>query len=220
MELFCTDVDLLKHEPGLFAGGNFSGQVLCKGSNGVLSGTTFTASGENFISKGVAAGGVIFLQSLDGLINAAYEVVSVTSATQLMVSVVRWATEQAAIPIGNASGLIYCIPTFAPQAAEAMIEITARLGLRPGLADAEYGIGNIFNIETLRRPSVYLALKMIFATLAGTEEEGAKTYTLKRDYYLLMYHASIYWLRITLDTNGDGIAEKTITGGSVRLVRE
>lgn len=220
MELFSNDVDLLTYEPMLFNGSDLAGQVLCKGANGVLAGTSFTAAGENFTGKGVAAGGVIFLQSLDGMINAAYEIVSVTSTTQLVISVVRWDPQQPAIPIGNASGLIYRIQTFSPQAAKAMIEITARLGLQPGDAGAEYGIGDIYNIGSLVRPSVYHVLKTIFGTLAGTEDDESKKYSLKRDYYLLMYHASMYCVRVALDTNGDGVAEYTIKGGSVRLVRE
>jgi hypothetical protein len=220
MDLFSNDVDLLKFEPGLFSGSYFPGQVLCKGANGVLSGTTFTASGENFTGKGVAAGGVIFLQSLDGMINAAYEIVSVNSATQLTISIVRGDSEQAAIPVGNASGLIYRIATFAPQAVEAMVEITTWIGLRPGAAEAGYGVEDIFDIKPLHLLSAYRVLVMIFATLCGTEEGTDKTYTQKRDYYLSLYNSTLQRIRIALDTNHDGTAEKIITGGSVRLVRE
>jgi hypothetical protein len=220
MELFSNDVDLLKFEPGLFNGSVFTGQVLCKGANGVLNGTSFTASGENFISKGVDAGGVIYLQSLDGMINTAYEIVSVNSATQLIVSVVRGDSEQAAIPVGNGSGLIYRIQTFTPQAVEAMVEITTWLGLRPGVAEAKYGVGDIYNIESLHLLGVYRVMVMIFGTLYGTDENLDSIYLKKRDNYQGLYNELLGRIRVTLDSDGDGIAEKTIIGGSVRLVRE
>jgi hypothetical protein len=220
MELFSNDVDLLKFEPGLFGGSVFAGQVLCKGANGVLNGTTFTASGENFISKGVAGGGVIFLQSLDGMMNAAYEIVSVNSATQLVVSVVRGDCEQAAIPVGNATGLIYRIQTFTPQAVEAMVEITTWLGLRPGVAEAKYGVGDIYNIRSLHLLGVYRVMVMIFGTLYGTNEDLDSVYLKKRDNYMALYNELLGRIRVVLDSDGDGVAEQVITGGNVRLVRE
>jgi hypothetical protein len=220
MELFSRDVDLLKFEPGLFTGSYFPGQILCKGANGVVSGTTFTASGENFTGKGVAAGGVIFLQSLDGMINAAYEIVSVNSATQLTISIVRGDSEQTPIPVGNASGLIYRIQTFVPQAVEATVEITGWFGLRPGAAEAGYGVEDISDIKPLHLPGAYRALVMIFGTLCGTEEGTDKIYTQKRDHYLSLYNSTLGRIRIVLDSDGDGVAGKVITGGSVRLTRE
>jgi hypothetical protein len=220
MELFSNDVDLLKFEPGLFNGSVFAGQVLCKGANGVLNGTSFTAAGESFVSKGVEAGGVIYLQSLDGMMNAAYEIVSVTSATQLVVSVLRGDCEQAAIPVGNASGLIYRVQTFQPQAVEAMVEITTWLGLRPGVAEAKYGVGDIYNIESLHQLGVYRVMVMVFGTLYGTDEDLDGIYMKKRDNYMALYNELLRRIRVTLNSDGDGIAEKTLCGGSVRLIRE
>jgi hypothetical protein len=220
MELFSNDVDLLKFEPGLFGGGYFSGQILCKGANGVLNGTVFTASGENFISKGVAAGGVIYLQSLDGMINAAYEIVSVNSATQLVISIVRGDTEQAAIPVGNGSELIYRILTFEPQAVEAMVEITTWLGLRPGVAEAKYGVGDILDIRPLQLLSVYRVFVMIYEMLYGSDKDLDSVYLKKRDNYLALYNELLGRIRVTMDCDGDGAADKTICGGYVRLVRE
>lgn len=216
MDLFSVDVDLLKVEPGVFGLAEFAGQTLCKGANGVLNGTAFSASGESFISKGVAAGGVITLQSLDGTINAGYEIVSVNSATQLTLSVVRAETTQAAIPIGMASGLIYRVVTFAPQAAEALYEISAWFGLQPGCTDAAYGDEQITDATPLRAVSVYRVLTMIFAAMSGADAEQ-KTYSLKREYYTAMYYAARSRARVALDANG---WRREIAGGEVRLVRE
>ncbi|MBM4102608.1 MAG: hypothetical protein FJ263_00955 [Planctomycetes bacterium] len=218
-KLFSRDADLVKFEPGLFAEVIFGGQVLGKGTNGVVSGTSFSAAGGDFINKGATAGGVIFLQSLDGTINATYEIVSVDSATQLTISVVRSDAEQAPIAVGTASGLIYRIVTFAPQAAEALVEIAGWFGLRPGMAETTYGVEDICDATPLHLLSAYRVLAMVFGTLGGTEDEK-KTYAQKRDYYMGLYKEARGQARITLDVEHDGAAEKVILGGSVRLVRE
>jgi hypothetical protein len=219
MELFSRDADLVKFEPGLFAEATFTGQVLGKGTNGVVSGTSFSAAGGDFINRGVSAGGVIFMQSLDGMINAAYEIVSVNSATQFTISVVRGDAERAPIAVGSASGLIYRIMTFAPQAAEALYEIAGWFGLRPGTTEAAYGVEDISDATPLHLLSAYRVLAMVFGTLGGTEDEK-KTYAQKRDYYMGLYKDALGRTRITLDVEHDGAAEKVILGGSVRVVRE
>ena len=42
---FSRDVDLARFEPGVFGSWVLSSQVLCSGTNGIVSGTQFTASG-------------------------------------------------------------------------------------------------------------------------------------------------------------------------------
>jgi hypothetical protein len=219
MDLFSRDVDLLKFEPGLFAEPHFTSQILCKGMNGIISGTAFGAYGEDFISKGVAAGNVLFLQSLDGILKAAYEVVSVDADTELTISLLRSDPEQAPIPSGSASGLIYRIMTFAPQAAEALYEIAGWFGLRPGTAEAAYGVEDISDATPLHLLSAYRVLAMLFGTLGGTEDEK-KTYAQKREYYMGLCKEARGRARITLDAEHDGAAEKVILGGSVRIFRE
>ncbi|MEN6308991.1 MAG: hypothetical protein ABFD91_14680 [Anaerohalosphaeraceae bacterium] len=219
MVLFSCDADVVRVEPGVFAGSPFAGQVLCSGANGVLAGTAFSAAVENFIGKGVAAGHVIVLQSLDGAINAAYEVVSVVSATQLEVSAVRADSQTPAIPVGTSSGLIYRIATFGPQAAIAAEEITARLGLRPGCSENTYGPEHIVDATPLRMVSVYRVLMMVFVIQAGTTDAG-KTFAVRHDYYKRLYCGAFNRLRIAVDVERDGVPERMIVGGVVRCIRK
>lgn len=219
MVLFSCDADVVRVEPGVFAGSPFAGQVLCSGANGVLAGTVFSAVGENFIGKGVAAGHVIVLQSLDGAINAAYEVVAAVTATQLEVSAVRADSEQPAIPVGTSSGLIYRIATFGPQAAIAAEEITARLGLRPGCPENTYGPEHIVDATPLRMVSVYRVLMMVFVTQAGTSDAG-RTFAFRHDYYVTQYRNAFNRLRIAVDVERDGVPERMIVGGVVRCIRK
>ena len=97
MVSFSNDADILRYEPVLFGELYLPGQVLTAGTGGQLEGTTFTASGADFVSAQVSAGGVVELQTADGALDGAYEIVAVDSATQLSVSVVRSDSDGAAI---------------------------------------------------------------------------------------------------------------------------
>ncbi len=81
---FSNDADILKYEPILFGELHLPGQTLTAGTGGTLSGTTFSVSGADFVSAQVSAGGVAYLQSADGSLDVAFEIVSVDSATQLI----------------------------------------------------------------------------------------------------------------------------------------
>ena len=89
MASFSSDVDILKYEPMLFGHLHLPWQVIAEGTGGTLNGTTFTEAGADFVSVGVCAGGVIYLASEDGVLDGAFEIVSVDSATQLSISVLR-----------------------------------------------------------------------------------------------------------------------------------
>ena len=74
MVSFSNDADILKYEPVLFGELHLPWQVLAAGTGGALSGTTFTASGADFVNAQVLTGGVINLRSADGLLDGAYEI--------------------------------------------------------------------------------------------------------------------------------------------------
>ena len=83
---FSNDSDILKYEPVLFGELHLPGQVLAAGTGGVLSGTTFSVIGADFVSAQVLAAGVIYLWTTDGALDGAFEIISIDSATQLSVS--------------------------------------------------------------------------------------------------------------------------------------
>ena len=65
---------------GLFNNWVLSSQVVCSGTTGIVSGTQFATSGADFVASQVAAGHVIWLESTDGAIAGAFEIVSVEDA--------------------------------------------------------------------------------------------------------------------------------------------
>ena len=215
MEVFSRDVDILKYEGVLFSELYFPWQVLSEGKDGVLSGTSFSSAGGDFINAGVKVGGIVYLSASDGSIEGAFEVVGVESATELTVSVLRAETDDAAIGVGSASGVSYRISTFEAQAGEMMFELTRYFGVGPGDPDSEYGIDDIADISVLRQASVYAVIASIYASAGnGKADDG---YWKKSLHYRKLFQKARDSVRLGVDI--DGSNAKTI-GGSFELVRE
>ncbi len=219
MLVFSKDVDILKYEAVLFSDLYFPWQVLCAGSNGQISGTSFTASSEDFVSAGIASEGVIYLRSSDGSLDGAYEIVSVDSATELTVSVVRPELSDSPVSPLQGSAISYRVSTFAPQSHEVGVELTRYFGIKPGAADSEYGVEEVLDVSVLKQPSVYAVMSTIYAILgSGTEERG--NFWDRSFHYQKLFERSRQRCRLSIDIDGDGLAEKTTRGGITKLMRE
>jgi len=219
MTAFSKDRDLLKYEAGIFGDLHFGWQVLCTGEGGVLEGAVFSKAGVDFAAAGVGAGGVIYLWGGDGPAAGVYEIVSVESVGQLMVSVLRGdeSAEAVAPPVGGALG--YRVSTFEPQAIQVGLELTEYLGIRPGRPESEYGADQIADTVMLRRASAFGVLAAVYATLAdGTP--GGEGFWRKSRHYGQLYEQARQRCRVSVDAGVDGGAERRIVGGSARLTRE
>lgn len=216
---FSSDVDVAKFEPGVFGSWFLSSQVLCSGSNGIVAGTQFTASGVDFSAAQVAAGCVIYLESADGAIKGAFEIADVIDSTHLTVSVLRASTEQAAIPIGSASGLTWRIVTYAPQAYEVLFQLSQKLGLSPGCPDAAGSVNDITNPAALRQASVFGILAAVFEALY-TGADGQTVLVEKKEQYQWQFGKAVERLRVKIDTDDDGDADKTVMPSVVKMVRK
>jgi len=219
MLAFSSDVDILKYEAVLLGDLHFPWQVLCEGAGGEVSGTTFSETSEDFVSAGVGAGGVIYLQSLDGKLDGAYEIVSVDSATELTVSILRADGEGSAVGPGDASDVSYRVSTFGPQANEVGFELTQYFGIRPGNPDSEYDAGDILDTSVLRQASVYAVLASVYATL-GSRAGGDDNFWKKSLHYQKLFEKAKERCRLSIDINDDGISDRMNVGGSIRLVRD
>ena len=218
MAKFSDDVDILRYEPVLFGGLHLSWQVLASGTGGTLSGTTFSASGADFVSASVLAGGVIYLQSVDGTLDGAYEIVSVDSATQLTISVVRADSDGEPIAPPAATDISYRISTFGPQASEVGFQLTEYFGIAPGNPASAYGVEDILDTSVLREASVFAVIAGVYATLASKAED--ENFWKKSLYYRKLFEKAKERCRLSIDFGGDGIADVTKVGGSVRLIRD
>jgi len=217
MLVFSNDVDILKYEAVLFSDLHFGCQVLCEADGGTLSGTVFSKQGEDFVSAGVGAGGAIYLRSQDGTLDGAYEIVSVDSATELTVSVLRADGQASAVGPGDASDVSYRVSTFAPQANEVGFELTQYFGIRPGNPDSEYEVSDILDTSVLRQVSVYGVLAKVYVTVGnGGDEDG---FLEKSLHYQKLFEKAKERCRVSIDISGDGVGDRTNIGGSIRLVR-
>ena len=220
MNAFSNDVDILRFEPALFGDLHLPGQVLISGTAAVVAGTTFTDSGANFSNAQVAAGCVIYLQTNDGTIDGAYEIVSVDSATQLTVSVLRTDSDDDAIAPPAASSITYHICTYQPQSNEVLFQLSQYFGIAPGLADSDYDVDDILDTTVLRQGSVYATLAAIYAMLAGGADDNEEKFWKKSMHYQRRFEKARERCRVNIDIGSDGVSDKTNSGASARLMRD
>jgi len=217
MTAFSKDRDILIYEPELFNQYYFQSQVLAEGTGGTLSGTSFTVSGEDFISAGVSAGCVIYLQAA-ALTACAFEVVSVDSATQLTVSVLRAQGDDEPVAPPSAGDVSYRISTFAAMTEQVGAELMECFGIAAGDSDSEIDINDIINEEVLKRASIFGVISRAYASLAS--EEDAEHFFKKSHYYQTLYEKARERCRIDIDINGDGERDGSLGRGTGRLIRD
>lgn len=206
--MLCTDLDIAKQDYGLFSGltGPFPTQVPAKGNNGQVSGTTFLASGQTFTSVGIDAGHVIYISDGVGNIDGVFEIVSVDSATQLTISIVRADPATAPIPVGTGSSLYFRVKTFAPQIIRAEFELSQLLQLKPGYPDGQYGLDDLEDQSVLQTAALYWTLSLIYAAMYGVESYGESPFSYwetldeKRKIYREMAESAIQRCRLSFTT--------------------
>jgi hypothetical protein len=218
MAKFSTDADILKYEPALFGELHPAGQVLAAGTGGTLSGTTLTASGTDFVAAQVSAGGVAYLRSGDGALDGAYEIVSVDSATQLAVSVIRSDSSDDAVAPPAGTDISYRISTLGPQAVEVGFQLMEYFGIQPGDAASDFAVEDILDVSVLRRASVFAVISGVYATLASKAED--ENFWKKSLHYQRLFEKARERCRLSIDVGSDGVADVTKLGASVRLVRD
>ncbi|RKY05782.1 MAG: hypothetical protein DRP56_08590 [Planctomycetota bacterium] len=180
-----TDTDIAKTDAEVFSSSAFGAQVRCGGTNGIVAGTQFTASGVDFSASQIDAGHVIYLSAVDGSIDGTFEIVSVIDSTHLSVSQIRTDSGDAAIAVGSASGLTWSIKTLAPQIVQAELELSARLGLKPGKPDAVYALDEVQNTDAMKQIATALLLVGVYTVLYTTSTDAMVRdgYEKKRAWY-------------------------------------
>jgi len=218
MATFSNDVDVLKYEPVLFGELHLPSQVKAKGTGASLSSTTLAAAGADFVTAGIEAGGVIHLRSVDGALDGAYEIVSVDSATELTVSVVRAGPSDPAVAPPPGSDIAWRVSTFAAQAADAAFELTQCFGIRPGDPTSAIAIEDLLDTEGLRRASVLRIIARVYAMWAS--RPAGECFWRKSLFYEQLYQKARQRCHVTVDLGGDGVADIARVGGAIRLVRD
>jgi hypothetical protein len=218
MAKFSSDVDILKREPILFGELHLPLQVPASGTGATLAGTTLTALDVNFLNPGVSAGGVVYLRSANGVLDGAYEVVSVDSETQLTVSVLRSDVADDPIAPPAADNVTYRIVTYEPQAVDAAFDLTQYFGIQPGNPNSEITVDDVVDLEGLRRASAFAVISSVYATWAGRTDDNA--FWQKSEHYGRLAEDARQRCHLSVDLGSDGVADITRVGGAIRLVRD
>jgi hypothetical protein len=209
--LYCTDSDLLGFEPLLFRDAAFASQTL-GGGTGDLAGTTFTRSAGSFTDEHVTAGGVIWLGDPLG---GCFPIISVDAADTLTLSVNYGEAAEAPSPVGSAMGVAFAVRTFRPQLELAGTVIRALAGVGPGttLPEAE-----LLPSPQLRHATALGALELIYRALttAAAEPAGPRR---QAEMYERLFRRALCRLRVEIDTDGDGQADRARLLGMIRLAR-
>ncbi len=219
MITFCRDIDILKYEPSLFFDNCLEDQVLAAGSAGDLTGTAFTVTGADFINAGIESGNVLTLvSSADGSKIGSYEVVSVDSAEQLTVSVLRADDARDPIAPGDVTGADYKIVTYTQQIAQVSYDLTEYFGIQPGQPASEITADNVTNDQALKQSAVLAVISWVYVTLASSIDD---THLWEKSYYYRkLFKKCRESCQLHIDVGLDGNIDFTMVGSSVRLVRD
>ncbi len=216
MDPFCNDRDLLAIEPMVFLSDADVGQLLVTGSDGAISQATLTSASSDFVAAGIAAGMVVVIYAATPANGAAYEVVSVDTATTLTLSVLRNDLSGSAVAPPAGTGLTFSVRSFAALTTD----LSATLAEKLRLATESAGIASIDFADSaqLSRTMAYGVLASLF--VARAEQANATDVNwAKATYYREQYEAMQLTLRLAADVDGDGAAEETRTLGNIQLRR-
>ncbi len=212
----CKDRDLLTIEPDVFTGGGFDSQQPAGGTDGAVSGTTFTSASADFTAANIQVGMVLCIYSTVPAEGRCYEIISVDSATSLTVSVLRADRDADAVAPPAGTELKYYINTFAPQIAGS--EATLHEKLRQiGEADG-ISLTDFVDSSQLRKAVALASLASIF-TARASNATGDDANWVKAEFYRRQHVTAVGALRLAKDIDGDGFAEQTRTLANISLRR-
>lgn len=216
MELFCQDADLLRIEPRVFLDGGPCAQALETGADGQIAGATFTSAGSDFAATGVAAGMALRTDAPGDPEGRAVEIVSVDSPTALTVSLSRASADDDPVPPPAGTGLSFRVLTCRAQTADVSRELADRL--RRAVEAAGVSRADFADAPQLAAACAHGVLAAVFTAAAENASEADARW-LKAEHYRDEYRRRQLRLRLAVDVDADGFAERSRTLGHVVLRR-
>jgi hypothetical protein len=213
--VFASDRDLLVYEPRLFLDVGWLGQRLVLASGSVLSGVATSATA-GFIAAGVSAGSVLSYAGVS------YEVMTVPSATQAVLSRLRASGADAAIPVPDSAAINLEVVTFRPQVGVVHGQILRMLGIEPeDPREGALGESAVVNPGAVTRLECLGALHLIFAAASAASPGGSAGlgYGERAAMYRERFAAERGRVSVLIDTDGDGQPEAMRRPGVGHLVR-
>lgn len=214
--MFCQDRDILCIEPVVYQGQATA--PICQpasGTDGEITASTFTSLSADFVASGVQAGMVLCTTATIISEGSVWEIVEVVSATQLTISALRASANAPVISAGNVSGPRYYVRTLAAvieQVGSEMSERFRRLGESGGVQPADFA-----DSKALAVAAAFGVLSRVYRGMADASSGDVRW--LKAEHYAGEYERMCGRLCLSVDADGDGIAEQTRALGNVRLKR-
>lgn len=209
---FSTDRDLLAIEPAVFEDVPFAAQKRLQVADASISGTTVTSASADFVSAQVDAGSVVLIAGL------AFEVVSRTDANTIEVSLPRTHKTDPGIPGGDGAGLELIARTFAPQAELVHDSLLRLIGIDPEDADAELTESAVLSVALMARIEALGTLELVYAGAASLLGDN-DTLLMKAGEYRRRFRQACAGAVVSLDTDGDGLADQRLPLGTTRFTR-
>ncbi len=212
---FATDRDLLVLEPNLFRDIAFLSQMLASGTDGAVSGTSFTSALADFIAAGVAEGHVVSVNDL------AVEVVQVVSSTELTISLLRAHPGDAAVPPPEGVALPYAVRSFLPQIEMMHRQVMRSAGIEPdgvGEPSDAATVDDVLNGNEIALVEALGALESIFASAASMLADEPYL-RLRAASYRDRFASARQRARVRLDRDGDGVVDVVRHLDVVQFVR-
>ncbi len=212
---FANDRRLLVLEPNLFRDVEFASALIASGTDGVLSGTSFTSASADFEAAGVDAGHVISLSS------RAVEVIQRVSATELIVSLLRARVEDDPLPPPDGVAIVYTVRSFSPQIETVHRQVMRMAGIEPDAADAAEGeatVEAVLNADEMGLVEALGSLEMIFAAAASILADEPYL-RLRAASYRERFASARQRVRVRLDLDGDGVSDVMRSLSAVQFVR-
>lgn len=208
--MFAKDRDLVVLEPGLHRDVAWIGQRRIS-ALGSITGTTLTISSGSFVDAQIEAGHVVIFD------DSALEVVSVESATQATVSLMRADISSNAIPRIAASNKCAAVYDYSPQRLIVHRQILAMIGIDPDDADIDESV--VTNPGALVRLEALGTLHLIYAGAAAPGMGGDK-FEHRAQMYKQRFANERERVVAMIDLDGDGVAETTRRPNSFVLSRD
>jgi len=211
--MFITDRDLLAHEPNLFRDVAWVGQR-ATGGTCTVSGTTLTCAAPEiaFNQTPIGPGHVAVVGG------AGYEVLGVQSATQMTISRLRVAEEDAAIIPAQGAGLSMSVTSFRPQIAIVHAQLLRLAGIEPDSPAGGVAQGQIANTGALKLVEALGSLALIFAAASLAGGDASPLRERARD-YARRFSQERGRVCVELDTDADGVTDTIRSLNVFRLVR-
>ena len=209
---FSTDRDLLAIEPAVFEDVPFAAQQRVNITDGSVTGTTLTSATADFVAAQADQGSVLLIGGV------AYEVLARIDANTLTISLPRSNAVDSAIPGGDGTGLGVTARTFAPQAQLVHDGLLKVIGIEPEDPDGELTESAILTLSRMAQVEALGTLERVYsgaASLIGDNE----TLLMKAGEYRRRFREACASTTVLLDIDGDGLPERRVRLGTIRLTR-